>query len=60
MLTLEEYEAQMDEYNGYCTNCEDVTRFGDCEPDARRYECPECGQNTVYGLQECLIMGLVS
>lgn len=59
MLTIETYEEQMNDYNGYCLNCEEVTRFGDCEPDARGYECPECGGNTVYGLQECLIMGYV-
>jgi len=59
MLTLEEYEAQMGEYNGYCRTCQEVTRWGDCEPDAREYECPDCGEKTVYGLEECCLMGLV-
>lgn len=29
-----------------------------CEPDARRCECDECGENRVYGAQELLMMGV--
>lgn len=27
-----------------------------CEPDAREYECESCGENKVYGAEECLFM----
>jgi len=30
-----------------------------CEPDARKYKCEECGQLTVYGASEIVIMELV-
>ena len=30
------------------------------EPDARRYECEACGQPTVYGMEEALLMGLIT
>lgn len=26
-----------------------------CEPDARRYECEECGERGVYGTEELLL-----
>ncbi len=31
----------------------------ECEPDARKYRCDECGEFEVFGLEECLVMGLV-
>ena len=30
-----------------------------CEPDARAYECEECGARAVYGVEELLVSGLV-
>ena len=32
----------------------------DVEPDARRYPCEFCGNHSVYGLQEALLMDRVS
>lgn len=40
---------------GFCTEC-GASRDG-CEPDARRYECWTCGEPSVYGAEECLMMG---
>lgn len=38
--------------NGFCVACgEDY--YG-CEPDARGYLCPQCGQMAVYGGEELL------
>ena len=55
---LEDYEEARDSYSGWCTTCERWT--GDCcEPDARQYPCPECGERTVYGAEEILLMGLI-
>lgn len=35
---------------GFCTSC--GAEADQCEPDAREYECEECGENTVYGAEE--------
>lgn len=56
-FTLEEIEAAMADYAGFCTECGAERAM--CEPDARKYPCEECGQNSVYGAEELLIMGLV-
>ena len=42
------------EYMGFCTDC-GAEAYG-VEPDARRYECEECGSRAVYGAEELLIM----
>lgn len=57
-FSIEEYEEQQDENNGFCVACGEFT-CGGCEPDARRYECEACGERQVYGLEECLLMDLV-
>jgi Zn finger protein HypA/HybF involved in hydrogenase expression len=43
---------------GWCLHC--GTEVDGCEPDARRYTCESCKQPKVYGLEELLMMGLVS
>lgn len=43
---------------GGCTQCGVITHYG-CEPDAREYECPECGKRSVYGLEELMMMGML-
>ena len=58
-MTPEEYEENVEENNGFCTTCKKITVFGGCEPDAREYECPDCGNSTVYGTEEALIMGVI-
>jgi predicted RNA-binding Zn-ribbon protein involved in translation (DUF1610 family) len=47
--------VESDECVGFCTNCGEET--DGVEPDARKYECPACGEKKVYGAQELLIMG---
>ena len=39
---------------GFCLAC--GAEADGCEPDARRYECEECGEHKVYGASELLIM----
>lgn len=41
---------------GFCIGC-GAEAYG-VEPDARRYECEECGERLVYGAEELLIMGV--
>ena len=43
-----------EEYIGFCLAC--GAEAYDVEPDARRYECDECGKEKVYGAQEILLM----
>lgn len=57
-MTVDEYEQHRDDNDGYCTECKEWTA-DNCEPDARNYECPECGEPTVYGSEESLIMELI-
>ena len=42
---------------GICVSCGE--RQGGCEPDAREYVCESCGSQTVFGLEQALIEGLV-
>ena len=35
---------------GICIAC--GADHDECEPDAREYECDECGKNAVYGCEE--------
>lgn len=58
VLTEAQYHAEAYDYAGYCTSCKQLS-YGH-EPDARRQECELCGENRVYGLEEAVMMGLVS
>lgn len=54
MEAAEEQMFGMDN-SGFCLNC-GAQRDG-CEPDARSYECYECGSNEVFGAAELVLMG---
>lgn len=47
---------EADEYVGFCNAC-GGTDYG-VEPDARGYECPDCGEHQVNGAEEYLFMGV--
>ena len=56
-FSLEEVEAAMGDYIGFCTAC---GAERECyEPDARDYPCDDCGKRAVFGAEECIIMGIV-
>ena len=38
---------------GFCKACGSTAH--NVEPDARNYTCESCGQNAVYGAEECLL-----
>ena len=44
--------VELDDNLGFCVRC--GAEHGGCEPDARKYECEECGAPTVYGAEELL------
>lgn len=46
-----------DNNEGICLAC--GFRQGGCEPDARGFECEDCGEKKVYGLEEAALMGAV-
>lgn len=43
---------------GWCRFC--GNEQDGCEPDARNYECEECGAAQVYGAEEYVMHGWVS
>jgi predicted RNA-binding Zn-ribbon protein involved in translation (DUF1610 family) len=54
-MTEEEYQDLVDDYCGVCLSCEEIA--DNVEPDATNYKCDSCGKNTVFGIEEALIMG---
>jgi predicted RNA-binding Zn-ribbon protein involved in translation (DUF1610 family) len=56
-FTLEQLEEAAELYNGFCLSC--GAEREECEPDAERYPCPECGENEVFGAEQILLTGLV-
>jgi len=46
--------VEADDNLGFCLAC-GAEAYG-VEPDARKYECEECGERRVYGAEELLLM----
>ena len=59
-MTEEEYHSYTNDFAGYCTSCKDVTNHSGVEGDAEGYECEECGESTVMGVEQALLMGHIS
>ena len=53
----EEYQELEDDHFGMCTVCGED--YYHCEPDATGYKCAECGNDTVEGIANLLLMGRV-
>ena len=58
-MTFDELHAHCEENDGWCLGCKAVTQSGGCEPDARKYRCPECGEYTLYGMEEAAAIMMV-
>ena len=54
-LTKEQFQSHRSYYDGYCPHCDAITRDGSTEPDAENYECSECEQMTVLGMDYALM-----
>ena len=52
---LDQLVALSEEHGGACIACGEEA-YG-VEPDARGYECEECGAPKVYGAEELILMG---
>lgn len=59
VISESEYHEHCENYDGFCTVCQDFTRDGDTEPDAENYPCEECEGETCVGTEQALIMGLI-
>ena len=57
LLSQEDYRQHDEAYDGLCLGC--GTWHGGVEPDARKYHCDNCGENRVYGLEECVLLGRI-
>ena len=57
-FTMEEILEADDQQCGFCISC--GSEQDCCEPDAREYKCEECGQRSVYGAEELVVMGRVN
>ena len=58
LISTEDFRQHREDNDGYCATCEEWTgEF--CEFDASGDECPDCGEFTVYGCEEALVMGLI-
>lgn len=56
--TEEEVAELMDNNMGICTSCNEEVEC--VEPDAEGYKCPVCGEFSVMGTENALLMGLIS
>lgn len=55
-MEIEEIEEAIENNEGYCPPCEEFT--GDfAEGDAVGYKCSKCGNHTVIGAENALLMG---
>lgn len=54
-----DYLEAVDSDMGWCVECKEFTT-GMVEPDAREYDCDDCGQPTVYGAEQALMEGLIT
>jgi Zn finger protein HypA/HybF involved in hydrogenase expression len=54
-MTSEQFEEHQENNAGYCKKCDAITSE-DVEPDAEGYECPDCGNMTVMGIDSALTL----
>jgi hypothetical protein len=58
-MSEDDYLEHVDNYDGYCAECDDITRDGMTEGDAENYPCDQCGKNTCMGIEQALIVGKI-
>lgn len=56
-LPKREVQQHIDDNAGYCTVCDAITTDGGVEPDADGYECEQCENDTVKGVEQAVADG---
>ena len=59
-LSKREYYVHSNYNDGYCSYCNLITNEGGVEPDAKGYECNDCGNNTVMGIEMAFITDAIA
>jgi hypothetical protein len=55
-ITSEEYHQHRGDYDGLCLSCRAWT-YGDTDPDTEGGVCDNCGESSVCGTEQALILG---
>ena len=58
-MNEEEFSENRESYSGYCRKCNEITNWDGVEPDAEKYNCVECNQPKVYGIEQALLYGWI-
>jgi len=57
-ISEDEYHDYVNDDIGFCLCCQDF-RNDNVEPDAEKYTCEECGQDSVMGTEQALLCGYI-
>lgn len=57
-MSEREFASSSEESMGICLNCGESR--DECEPDAENYECYECGTQSVFGVEQLLLIGRIT
>ncbi len=58
-MTEQEYHEHRGNYDGLCLACGEI-KDGNVEPDAENYECDNCGEHQVIGIEFALLGGNIT
>lgn len=58
-IAEEDYQQAVACYEGWCTVCKLFTRDR-TEPGAEDYDCPACGNTTVMGAEQALLLSYIA
>lgn len=59
LVSLPSLQQLQDEYAAYCSECDDIIADMEVEPDAENYRCEECGERSVMGIDNAVLMNLI-
>lgn len=57
IIDIDSIQESIENNDGFCVKCKDITNLGGVEPDAEKYPCDECNSNSVMGIETALLMG---
>lgn len=58
-VTESDYHELCEQNMGFCPHCQQFTHDS-CEPDVDDYECPECHIHRVHGVEQAMMVGLIT